>query len=338
MKHKLVMVMLSVALIVSLALVGCVPEAAPEEEEEEEAPVEEVEILKWKIPTGSPTGTYFIGSTAVCRALSNNVDYIHATATPGGGGVSNCRKVNAGEAPFAFCNSAEGYQAYSGLAPFEKIHGNLRSWGTMHALYISWIVKADSPIIALADLEGEKVATGEPGSGDAGSSETILTVAGLYDKIIRIDVGDPESWDLLKLGKADAVIHHTTPPNASLLAFSATCPIRLLEIPDALANDLIAELPYFGQATVAADTYEGQAEDVRVLIIPVMLIINKDIADDVVYDMCTALWANFDDVALTAPFLEGKDLTQILSGISVPLHPGAVRYYEEKGFTIPEAI
>ncbi len=324
MKKKVLLIPLALLLAVSLVAIGC-PAPAPE-------------VLKWKIPTGSPTGTYFVGSTAVARALTLNIDYIHATATPGGGGVSNSRKVNAGEAPWAFTTSAQGYQAYNGLAPFEKKHEDLRSWGTMHALYISWIVPVDSAITALADLDGQKVACGEPGSGDAGSAENILTAAGIYDKITRIDVGDPESWDLLKLGQADAVIHHTAAPNAKLLAFSATTPIRLLEIPDALANDLMAEYPYYGYVSVAADTYEGQAEDVMVIMAPVMLIVNKDIPDDVVYDMCTAVWANFDDVALTAPFLADKDLTQILSGISIPLHPGAVRYYEEQGFTVPEGI
>jgi len=69
-----------------------------------------------------------------------------------------------------------------------------------------------------------------------------------------------------------------------------------------------------------------------------MLIVNKDIPDDVVYDMTTALWAHFDEVVECAPFLKGIDPKQTLSGISVPLHPGALRYYQEQGFTIPEAI
>lgn len=295
------------------------------------------QIYKWKIPTGSATGTYYTALSAICMTLSKNTDNIEATASVGGGSASNARKVGLGEAPFSLSTSSATFYAAKGEKMFTEKYEGIMAWGTLHKLYVAFLVKADSKIKNFADLKGKKIAIGEPGSGDAVAAEDILKTADLWDVVIKVKVGDPQSMDLLKLGQVDAIIHHTSAPNPNFYAFSATTPIRALNMPQDLIDKLV-EMGYFASGVIKAGTYKGTDEDANVVLLPVVMIVNKDLPEDIVYEMTKVVWTHFDEVVEITPFLKVVDPKKVLGGIPVPLHPGAYKYFEEAGFEIPDKL
>ncbi len=295
------------------------------------------QVYKWKIPTGSATGTYYPSLSAICMVLSKYTDDIRATASVGGGSASNARKVGTGEAPFSLSTSSTVYYAVKGERMFKQKYSGIMAWGTLHKLYADFLVKANSKIKTFADLKGKKIAIGEPGSGDAVAAEDILKAAGLWDMVIKVKVGDPQSMDLLKLGKVDAIIHHTAAPNANFYAFSTTTPIRALDMPKDVIAKLV-DMGYYAEGIIKAGTYKGTDKDAHVVVLPVVMIVNKDLPEDIVYEMTKVVWEHFDEIVQAAPFLKVVDPNNVLGGIPVPLHPGAYKYFKEKGFKIPDRL
>ena len=295
------------------------------------------QVYKWKIPTGSATGTYYPSLSAICMVLSKYTDDIRATASVGGGSASNARKVGTGEAPFSLSTSSTVYYAVKGERMFKQKYSGIMAWGTLHKLYADFLVKANSKIKTFADLKGKKIAIGEPGSGDAVAAEDILKAAGLWDMVIKVKVGDPQSMDLLKLGKVDAIIHHTAAPNANFYAFSTTTPIRALDMPKDVIAKLV-DMGYYAEGMIKAGTYKGTDKDAHVVVLPVVMIVNKDLPEDIVYEMTKVVWEHFDEIVQAAPFLKVVDPNNVLGGIPVPLHPGAYKYFKEKGFKIPDRL
>ncbi len=295
------------------------------------------EVYKWKIPTGSATGTYYPSLSAICMVLSKYTDDIKATASVGGGSASNARKVGTGEAPFSLSTSSTVFYAVKGERMFKQKYPGIMAWGTLHKLYADFLVKANSKIKSFSDLKGKKIAIGEPGSGDAVAAEDILKAAGLWDMVIKVKVGDPQSMDLLKLGKVDAIIHHTAAPNPNFYAFSTTTPIRALDMPKDVVAKLV-DMGYYAEGVIKAGTYKGTDKDANVVVLPVVMIVNKDLPKDVVYEMTKVVWEHFDEIVEAAPFLKVVDPNNVLGGIPVPLHPGAYKYFSEKGFKIPDRL
>ncbi len=295
------------------------------------------QVYKWKIPTGSATGTYYPSLSAICMVLSKYTDDIRATASVGGGSASNARKVGTGEAPFSLSTSSTVYYAVKGERMFKQKYSGIMAWGTLHKLYADFLVKANSKIKTFADLKGKKIAIGEPGSGDAVAAEDILKAAGLWDMVIKVKVGDPQSMDLLKLGKVDAIIHHTAAPNANFYAFSTTTPIRALDMPKDVIAKLV-DMGYYAEGMIKAGTYKGTDKDAHVVVLPVVMIVNKDLPENIVYEMTKVVWEHFDEIVQAAPFLKVVDPNNVLGGIPVPLHPGAYKYFKEKGFKIPDRL
>jgi len=296
------------------------------------------EIYKWKVPTGSATGTYYPALSGICMVLGLYTDDIYATASVGGGGASNARKVGTGEAAFSLTTANVAYYATRGEQMFTEKYPDLRAWGTLHKLYVDFLVKANSDIKSFADLKGKKIAIGEPGSGDAVAAEDVLKAAGLLDLVIKVKVGDPQDMDLLKLGQVDAIIHHTASPNPNFYAFSTTTPIRALDIPQDVIDKLVG-LGYFDAGVIKAGTYEGHDQDAHVVVLPVLLIVNADIPKEVVNEMTTVTWTHFDEVMAVAPYLKADvNLENILKGIPIPLHPGAYQYFQEAGYEIPDKL
>ncbi len=295
------------------------------------------QVYKWKIPTGSATGTYYPSLSAICMVLSKYTDDIKATASVGGGSASNARKVGTGEAPFSLSTSSTVYYAVKGERMFKQKYPGIMAWGTLHKLYADFLVKANSKIKSFSDLKGKKIAIGEPGSGDAVAAEDILKAAGLWDMVIKVKVGDPQSMDLLKLGKVDAIIHHTAAPNPNFYAFSTTTPIRALDMPEDVISKLVS-MGYYAEGVIKAGTYKGTDKDANVVVLPVVMIVNKNLPEDIVYEMTKVVWEHFDEIVQAAPFLKVVDPKNVLGGIPVPLHPGAYKYFKEKGFKIPDRL
>jgi len=294
----------------------------------------------FKMPTGSPTGSYYIAAQAIAAIVSKYSPEITVVAIPGGGSVSNCRAVGKGDVPMSLSTTLVVYFAYKGLAPFfvNESYPNLRLVAPIHPLIVGFIVKADSGIKTIYDLAGKRVAIGEPGSGDAVVSEIILKEAGIWDKVVKVNVGDPESWDLFRSGQVDAFIHHTIVPNSGIYELSMRTPLTFAEIPDELAQKIMSDYGFFARHIVKSGSYNGMNSDVKVLKVPSVIVANANAPEDLVYKFVKAYWEHFNETVVMAGFLKDVDVKNPFVGFAVPLHPGAYKFFVEKGYSIPESI
>lgn len=331
MKHKLVMIMLSVALIVGLALTGCVEPAAPPEEPTPS-------VLEFKVYTGGTGGTYFPIGSKYAELLSKYSDKIEAVGVTTGASVTNCKAIGSGETTVGMSQNDVAYYAYNGLYMFEKPITNLRGVATLWAEPAQFVSRAESGIKTLADLKGKRVNIGAPGSGCAVCCEQILRAAGVWDDIVRYDMTHAEQTAALKMGQIDVAFLTTAVGSAVISEVAATTPIDIVNIEDETLNKLYDEgYVFYVRTTIPKGTYVI-TEDVRTITVLSMLGVDKDMPDDIVYEMTKILFEHNDELTAAHACAAAVTLDTGLDGMSIKLHPGAVKYYEEKGILVPAEL
>jgi len=317
------MVMLSVALIVSLALTGCAPK------------VEKTEVMLY---TGGTAGVYFPLGSKYAEMLNKYSEIIDASAVTSGASVTNVKGIEKGESQAGLIQNDVSYYARKGIFMFENPVLQLQGVATLYPETIQFVVRAESDIYTLADLEGKNVAVGAPGSGTAVCCEQILRAAGIWDTIMRFDLSFAEAATALKLGQVDVGFLVAGYPTSAIEEVAVTIPVRIVSIPGEILDKLYTEgYPFYVRQAIPKGTYK-MTEDVASCAVMAMLCVHKDLSDDVVYDMTEILFEHLDE--LRAAHVKAADITldTALDGMSLILHPGAVKYYEEKGILVPAEL
>ena len=289
-----------------------------------------------KIYTGGTGGTYYPLGTKLAELLNKYSDgLIQATAVTSGASVANAQALAAGDAQVIFIQNDIAYYAYKGLYMFkDNPVENIRGIATLYPETIQIVVRADSGIKTLNDLAGKKVAIGAQGSGTAVNAEQILKAAGLWDKITPVYADFKQAAQQLKLGQVDAAFLTAGTPTSAVVELAATTPVNLVEIPDEILNKLHEEgYKFYVRVIVPKDTYNGMTSDVKTLAVKAMLACDKNLPDEVVYTITKILFEHLDELKQAHKKAEMISLNKALDGMSIPLHPGAEKYYKEKGVT-----
>ncbi|MFN4045861.1 MAG: TAXI family TRAP transporter solute-binding subunit, partial [Acidilobaceae archaeon] len=265
---------------------------------------------------------------------------ITASAATSGASVANAKALSAGDANLVFIQNDIAYYAYKGIYMFEGAKVDvIRGVVILYPEIIQIVVRADSGIKTLKDLEGKIVAVGAPGSGTAVEAEIILRTAGLWDKITPQYLDFRQAAEALKLGQVHAAFIVAGIPTAAVQELAATTPVSLVSIP----SDLLGELKkqgytFFTQATVPKDTYSGMTEDVQTLAVMAMLAVRSDVPEDVVYMILDIMFKHLDEWRQAHARAQAISLEKALEGMPIPLHPGAVKYYKDKGISVPPEL
>ncbi|NJF24805.1 TAXI family TRAP transporter solute-binding subunit [Thermococcus sp. Bubb.Bath] len=290
------------------------------------------------IYTGGTSGVYYPLGSKYAQLL--NDAGINAKAVTSGASVSNAQAIGNGNAQAAIMQNDVAYYAYNGLYMFNgKPIKKLRGVAALYPETVQFVVKADSEIKSLQDLNGKKVAIGAPGSGTAVAAEQILKAAGVWDSIQKVNQKFSQAAQALKLGQIDAAVIVSGAPTPAITEIAVNTPVRVLPISDDILNKLKNEgYIFYVRQNLSKDTYNGMTEDTPTVAVKAILVVSADLPDSVVYDMTKVLFDNVD--ALRAVHAKAKyiSLQTALDGMSIPLHPGAAKYYEEKGMTIPDKI
>ena len=287
-----------------------------------------------KIYTGGTGGTYYPLGSKLAELLNKYAgDVIDASAVTSGASVANAQALAAGDAQLVFIQNDIAYYAYNGLYMFEgsKID-KIRGIATLYPETIQIVVRADSGIKTLSDLEGKKVVIGAQGSGTAVNAEQILKAAGLWDKVTPVYADFKQGAQQLKLGQVDAVFLTAGTPTSAVVELAATTPVDLVEIPDDVLNTLHQQgYKFYVRVVVPKDTYNGMTEDVETVAVKAMLACSADLPDEVVYKITKVLFEHLDELKQAHKKAEMISLDKALDGMSIPLHPGAEQYFKEKG-------
>lgn len=290
------------------------------------------------IYTGGTGGTYFPLGSRYAELLNEFSDDIEARAVTSGASVTNCRALGTGECQAALAQNDVAYYASQGINMFDEPIVNILGVACWYPETIQFVVTADSDIMSLADMAGRNVAVGAPGSGTAVACEQILRAADIWDSITRFDLNFAESASALRLGEVDVGFLVAGYPTAAIEELAVTEDIRLVDIPDNILEMLFDDgYVFYTRQTVPAGVY-GMSQAADTVAVQAMLCVRADLPDEVVYDMTKILFEQVDELRTVHTKANDITLESALSGMSVPLHPGAIEYYQEVGLSCPPRL
>src|SRR5690625_454480 len=249
--------------------------------------------------------------------------------------ADNVQEIADGEAELAFVQTDVVAYAVEGIHMFEDDGAveNIQAVASLFPETIQIVTTKDSGITSVEDLRGKAVSVGAPGSGTYINAEQILAIHGLDIKedINAQNLTFDESTDGIQDGNIDAAFITAGTPTGSVSGLSATHDIHIISIAQDKIDELVKLYPHYAPDTITGDDRDeyGLDEDVQTVAVLAMLAVASDVSDDDVYKMTKAMYENADKMAHDkAKFIT---LENALNGIGIELHPGAKKYYEEKG-------
>ncbi|MFE8700451.1 TAXI family TRAP transporter solute-binding subunit [Cytobacillus sp. FJAT-54145] len=282
------------------------------------------------IVTGGTGGTYYPLGGAFASIISDETG-IETNAETSGASAENMTTLKNGDAEIAFTQTDIASYAKDGKLMFEgNAVENVQAIGTLYPETIQIVTTAGAGITSVEDLKGKKVSIGAPGSGTAANAEQILEVHGMtLDDIEKQDLSFDESTAGIQDGTIDAAFVTAGTPTGAVEGLSATEDVVIVPIAQDKIDALIEKYPFYIQDEVPSGTY-GLTDAVSTVAVSAMLAVKSDLSEDVVYDITKAIFENLDQVT----HAKGKIISaeKAVKGTGIEIHPGAQKYYDEKGF------
>ncbi|WP_070963175.1 TAXI family TRAP transporter solute-binding subunit [Vibrio sonorensis] len=290
------------------------------------------------IGTGSVTGVYYPTGGAICKLVNKGrkEHNIRCSVESTGGSIYNVNTMRSGELDFGIVQSDWQYHGYNGTSKFEEQgpYSKLRAVFSLHTEPFNIIARADSGIENVTDLKGKRVNIGNPGSGDLATMGVVMEAMGWTNEDFKLasQLKGSERSQALCDNKIDAFVYVVGHPNGSIKEATTSCDAKLVSATGAQIDKIVADNPYYAYSTVPAGMYRGTDGDVNSFGVAATLVTNSDVSDDVAYNVAKSVFENFDTFKRLHPaFANLKKEDMVSAGLSVPLHPGAEKYYKEIG-------
>ncbi|MCL6610211.1 MAG: TAXI family TRAP transporter solute-binding subunit [Peptococcaceae bacterium] len=286
------------------------------------------------ISTGATSGTYYPLGTAIAKTLTDAGIGLNVTAESTGGSIENARLLGQNQTEIAFVESMIADWAYNGKEVYkDKKVENIRGLISLYPNTIQTVVKTKSGIKSYADLKGKKVAVGIQGSSSPLAMQAVLESYGLTMNDIKPQyLAFGPSMELLKDDQVDAVMVDAGAPNSSIIDISTQHQVRILSISPENIKKIKEKYPFFSDpVTIPKGTYKGIDEDVTTTGSLATLCVRADLPEETVYNIIKTIVEKRDDIAKVHEKGKTIDLKTATNGFSIPLHPGAEKYYKEKG-------
>lgn len=288
--------------------------------------------VKLILATGGTAGTYYPFGGAMAKIWNSKIPGMNVTAQATGASAENVRLVNKKEAELALVQSDTIDFAYNAKEAFKEPLKKMSAISILYPEIIQIVVRGDSKIKDFTDLKGVKIGVGAPGSGTEANFRQLCDVYGIKKEEVKAQfLSFSESAEQFKDKHIDAFIVTAGIPNAAIMDVAVMQSIRILSFPDDKVAQLTKKYPFLSSTVIPANTYKNQSADVKTIAVSAVLIASSELPEDVVYKLTKALFDN--QAELAAGHAKGKELNikTAAKGVSIPFHPGAVKYYKEKG-------
>jgi hypothetical protein len=263
---------------------------------------------------------------------------IQASSVGSGGSVENLKRIHNGESDFGLCYAVDSSLGYIGKLPQDPAkYDNIRSMGYLYGAPAQLVVRADSGVKSAMDLKGKRVALGNAGSGAAASAERFFRHIGLWDNFNPDFLGYSQAASAFQDGKIDAFWVLVGYPNRSIIEAAVQVKIALVDVGvDAEKTGFYKEYAY-SPMTIPAGTYGKGMPATKSFQDSCILTTSKDQPEELVYTIMKTLWSPKGMEAMVMAKKSFKEMTleNGFTGASVPLHPGAVKFWKEQGKEIP---
>jgi TRAP transporter TAXI family solute receptor len=287
----------------------------------------------FRIGTGGTGGTYYPVGGMIANAISTPTINVSAVAT--NGAVANVNGIVGGSMESGFSQADVNAWAYTGTGIYEgkpKIE-ELRAIANLFPESVHVVVRKGLGVKSLADLKGKRVSIDEPGSGTIVNARALLAAFGVAEKDIRPEyLKQVQSAEKLKDGTLDAYFQTTGYPQGTLTELAATNGFELLPIEGDVRDKLMAQFKFFAKDRIPDGTYKD-VKGVETVAVGAQWTTTSKQPDDLVYEITKALWSDKTRAMLEVGHAKGKEIRKetALQGVSIPLHPGAEKFYKEVG-------
>ncbi|MEW6351388.1 MAG: TAXI family TRAP transporter solute-binding subunit [Thermodesulfobacteriota bacterium] len=301
-----------------------------------EKPWNKGERIELIMAGGGTGGTYFPLAGGIAKLWKDNIPGVNVTVQATAASVANIRLLGRHEVDLALIQNDIAEYGRTGSASFAETkekHTNYLAVGGLFPEVVQIVVPFDSAVRKIEDLKGRTVVVGAAASGTELASRQILAAYGLTyvqkKDVTPLFLGFVEGATALRDHSADVLVIVAGIPNAALADVQTTTSIRLLPVD---VKKLNKEHRFYVPFTVAARTYKGLDADVEVVALKAMLVVRDEINSQLVYELTKALFEKADSIghAKAAEFDAGR----AVHGITIPFHPGAARYFGEKGINV----
>ncbi|RDL47322.1 hypothetical protein BLJAPNOD_06162 [Ensifer sp. M14] len=282
--------------------------------------------------TGGTSGVYYPLGVALAKIYGDGIPGARTQVQATKASVENLNLLQQGKGEIAFSlgdsvkMAAEGNAEAGFKAPLDK----LRGIAAIYPNYIQIVASRESGIKTLADLKGKSLSVGAAKSGTELNARAIFAADGMtYEDLGKTEyLPFAESVELMKNRQLDATLQSAGLGVASLKDLATSVAINVVAVPKAVAEKLGA--PYVA-ATIPANTYDGQADDTETVAVVNFLVTRSDVSDETAYQMTKLLFENLPAMTAAHNAATAIKIEDAVKGMPIPLHPGAERYYKEKG-------
>lgn len=290
------------------------------------------EKVDLKMMTGPMGGSWFPLGGAIAELIQKNIAGTTVSVSPGGG-IANVVGVQEGKADIGFGNSSSSVDGAMGRGPFKAPTKNVMQLANLYPQYFQMVVLEDSGIKSVTDLKGKGICPGPKGHTGELLAQQVLQIYGLsYKEMTKVNhVSYSDAVSLMKDGHAQGFLLGTTIPASSILDLATTKKIRLLSLPEDKIKELQKMNIGYLRRVIPAGTYPGVNYETITVGYFTHLVVSAKLPETLVYNMTKILSENVERLADVVKDMKGVTVKDLALDIGVPFHPGALKYYKEKG-------
>jgi len=288
------------------------------------------------IATGGEAGVYYPLGSAIAKLLTDHLADVEVTAKISNASAANISMIADQKAALALVQNDIAFRAVNGEKPFREPTENLTMIASLYPEHVQCVTIRGNGIKTLSDLRGKRVSVGTIESGTVDSIGAVLSAAEIKYAEINADFFDfTITASRMQDDQLDAGFVLAGYPTAAVTVLAAGKDIDLVAFEDDLMDKLSDSYPYFTRSLIPAGTYRGVDRDIPTIAVMALLVCDSNMPDDLVYDITRVIFENLAVLATAHPKAELISLDTALSSPVIKVHPGAVKYYSEKGLAVP---
>ncbi|HOA15179.1 MAG TPA: TAXI family TRAP transporter solute-binding subunit [Bacillota bacterium] len=287
--------------------------------------------------TGGVAGTYFPLGGVIAGVINKYNPNYNMNAVSTGASVANLNGLKAGDFDLIIVQNDTAYFMYNGSEGSQFAGAAYKGFGAICNLYpepLQIVVRYDSDIKTFADLKGKRVSVGDAGSGTEVNARQLFEVYGMdYKKDTKYEYSSfAQASAKFKDGGLDAFFVTGGVPTAAITETAVTHKIRILSIEDAKIAEIQKKLPFLAATTIPAKAYgANQPDGAKTVAVMAILVASNNVNTTVVYDITKTIFEKTADIAAGHAKGASIKLAEAIDGLGAPLHPGALKYFKEKG-------
>lgn len=292
------------------------------------------------IGTGGTGGVYYPYGGGLAEIWTKNVKGVRAVAEVTGASVENTKLCDKGETLFGLIMNDVAYQAYNGIGQFDGKRQKILGMFQMYPHHYHVVALKKVEMNSIYDIKGKKVSVGAPGSGTEFKTNLILQEAlGIpYSSFNVHRLSFTETANAMKDGIVEVGFWDVAAPTSSIMDLSTTHDIKVIPFSDEEIEKIITKFPFYSKFLLPANIYRGQDYEVQNPSVWNTVIANANVDADLVYQLTKAVFEHQDYMVKIHPFAKYTTPENAVTHAVIPLHPGAVRYYKEKGIAVPDRL